>query len=160
LASMVRVALIQSAGRRIEREESLDARDLVTRAYEIMLRPYSEASRQEAQRFYERALEIEPGAIDAGIGVALCLVTNLLDGWSASFQEDGARAELLLQRAIDHDPNHTLAHLIMGQLRRVQGRLRDSRIELERAIALNPNSAVAFRQLGMTQMYLGQPETA
>src|SRR5262249_16671887 len=41
-----------------------------------------------------------------------------------------------------------------------QGRLAESRIELETTIALDRNHADAFRQLGHTLMYLGEPEAA
>jgi Flp pilus assembly protein TadD len=45
-------------------------------------------------------------------------------------------------------------------LRRVQNRLNESRIELESAIALDPNNARALQQLGLTLMWLGQPDAA
>ena len=48
----------------------------------------------------------------------------------------------------------------MGHLRRSQNRLTESRIELETAIALDSNDARALFQLGMTLMYVGQPEAA
>jgi len=48
----------------------------------------------------------------------------------------------------------------MGLIRRRQGRLPDSKIELEAAIALDPNQASGHRQLGITLMFLGQPEAA
>ena len=48
----------------------------------------------------------------------------------------------------------------MGMLRRVQGRLSDSRIELEIAIALAPNNIHAIGQLGITLTFLGHPEAA
>jgi adenylate cyclase len=53
-----------------------------------------------------------------------------------------------------------MAHFAMGVLRRVQNRLSDSKIELETAIALDRNNARASQQLGLTLMWLGQPETA
>jgi tetratricopeptide (TPR) repeat protein len=48
----------------------------------------------------------------------------------------------------------------MGHLRRSQNRLIEARTELETAIALDRNNARAFFQLGITLMYLGQPEAA
>jgi Flp pilus assembly protein TadD len=48
----------------------------------------------------------------------------------------------------------------MGSLRRLQGRLIDARIELEIAVALAPNSPVAYNQLGATLVFLGQPDAA
>jgi len=48
----------------------------------------------------------------------------------------------------------------MGLIRRWQGRLSDSKIELEAAIAPDPNQASGHRQLGVTLMFLGQPKAA
>ena len=48
----------------------------------------------------------------------------------------------------------------MEYLRRLQSRLSESRIELEKAIALDRNSAGAMLQLGYTLLNLGEPETA
>jgi adenylate cyclase len=45
-------------------------------------------------------------------------------------------------------------------LRRVQNRLPESRIEWERAIELDPNNAIAYGQLGVTLIYLGDPAAA
>ena len=53
-----------------------------------------------------------------------------------------------------------MARLAIGMLRRIQNRLAFSRVELETAIALDRNNARAFRQLGQTMMFLGQPEAA
>jgi adenylate cyclase len=49
---------------------------------------------------------------------------------------------------------------VLGRLRRLQNRLVESKIELEKAIALDRNNATAIRQLGITLLYLGQPEAA
>jgi adenylate cyclase len=45
-------------------------------------------------------------------------------------------------------------------VRREQNRLSDSKIELEAAVAFDRNNARAFQQLGLTLMWLGEPETA
>jgi adenylate cyclase len=48
----------------------------------------------------------------------------------------------------------------MGLLRRLQNRHSESRVELEIAIALDPNNSFAVRQMGQTLMFLGHPEAA
>src|SRR5262252_10903705 len=66
----------------------------------------------------------------------------------------------MLREALEREMNDSMAHFAMGVLRRVQNRLNDSQIELETAIALDRNNARAFQQLGLTLMWLGQPDTA
>ena len=71
----------------------------------------------------EQALEIDPGSVDARIGVAAILVVTLANGWSNSVQQDQARAELLLLEAVEGDPRRSMAHFALGILRRFQNRL-------------------------------------
>ena len=52
------------------------------------------------------------------------------------------------------------AYNVYGTLRRLQGRLEKSRIELEMAVERAPRYALALGQLGMTHLYRGQPEDA
>jgi tetratricopeptide (TPR) repeat protein len=48
----------------------------------------------------------------------------------------------------------------MAMVRRSQGRLIESRMEFEAAIALDRNNARAYFNLGQTLLFLGQPEVA
>jgi adenylate cyclase len=162
LARTFNLELMKDAGRRIEQEKAVDpnARDLIMRGWAWYYRPRSTTTVQEAQRAFELALEIEPGSVDARIGVAAILVVSLANGWSSSVQQDQARAELLFLEAVERDPNRSMAHFALGILRRFQNRLTESRIEQEAAIALDHNNARAFHQLGLTMMFLGQPEAA
>jgi tetratricopeptide (TPR) repeat protein len=97
--------------------------------------------------------------MSAKIGIALALASNFWYGWSLSFQQDEARAEQLLLEVFAVDPSDITARITMGILRRVQGRLDESKIELESVPALDRNVA-GLRQLGATLVYLGQPEAA
>jgi TolB-like protein/class 3 adenylate cyclase/Tfp pilus assembly protein PilF len=162
LARTLDIELVKDAGRRIEREAAVDpdARDLVMRGWALYNRLASAATREEAQRAFEQALEIDPGSIDARIGIATMLIHLISDGWSRSVKGDTARAERLLLEALDRDANRSTAHYAMGYLRRCQNRMTEARIELETAIALNRNDARAFNQLGLVLMYLGQPDAA
>ena len=58
------------------------------------------------------------------------------------------RAEQLLLEALERDPNSSLAHEVMGMLRRFQNRLTESRIELETAVALDRNAMGTAREDG------------
>jgi adenylate cyclase len=161
LAGTLNIELGKDVGRRIDHERAADsgARDLVMRGNALRLRPFSVASRQEALRAFERALQIDPESTDAKIGVAGLLVANLQDGWSSNVQDE-ARAEQLLLEALERDGNSARAHERIGVLRLRQNRLAEAKIELETAIALDRNHRSAFFQLGATLNALGQPEAA
>ena len=160
LARTLNIELIVAAGRRIEQEKAVDsdARDLVMRGWAWWYRPASVANRQEAQRVFERALEIDPGSVSAKIGLGVVLARKIVNGWSSSAEQDKARAEQLLLEALERDVNSSWAHTAMGLLRRSQNRLSEARMEFETAIALDRNNAWAVFQLGPALMFLGQPE--
>jgi len=162
LARAINLKLVEAESRRIERESALDPdpHDLLIRGWAMLGRPVSAATMQEALRVFERVLEIDPGSVDAKVGVAYTLCCTIADGWSTSVQKDKARAEQLLLEAIECDASSFRARQALGLLRRLQNRLDESRIELETAIALAPNYAPAFCQLGMTLICLGQPDAA
>jgi TolB-like protein/Tfp pilus assembly protein PilF len=159
LARTLNLQLVQAVGRRLEQERSTDpdARDLVMRGSAIFQRAPGLANRKEAQGDFERALAIDPNLVDAKIGLATVLVVNLSNGDSEAPQADEAQAEALLTDALRQDPNRSQLHGVVALLRRLQNRLPESRIEWERAIALDPNNSIAYGQLGVTLLYLGEP---
>lgn len=121
---------------------------------------FPSAARQQARQAFEYALDLDPQLIDAMIGLGLILVKTLNDGWSEAIQEDEALAEKLLLTALERDANRPMARVAMGILRRFQNRLSDARSELEMAIALDGNNGDALRQLAITLLFLGEPESA
>jgi adenylate cyclase len=134
--------------------------DLVIYGEALLNRPISVKNRHDALMCFEEALARDPDAAAAKLGIAFVLVGNLGHLWSQSTDTDEARTEQLLVDVIatkDHVPE---AHFCMGILRRQQGRLRDSRAELEITIGMLPHYISAFGQLGITLSSLGQPEAA
>ena len=81
LARTLNVELVQDAARRIEREAAVDpdARDLVMRGWALYHRLRSPATLRPAQRAFEHALEIDPGSVDARIGIATIMAQNMND---------------------------------------------------------------------------------
>ena len=160
LAQTLNLELVRDAANRVQQEKAIhpEARDFVVRGWAVQTKPASPSTRQEAQSLFERALEIGPRSLDAKIGIARALTSNVADGWSDSVQQDLVRAEEFLREVLEADANSAPAHEEMGRIRRLQNRLPESRIELETAVALDRNSVFALRQLGQTLMWLGQPE--
>ena len=155
LARTLNVELVEASVRRIEQERAVDpdARDLVTRGWALSNRMASAETQTDAQRAFERALEIDPESVDARIGLAEVLV-SAYEG-SSSFDQNVTRAERLVFEALERDPRRSRAQFAMGLIRRRQGRLSDSKIEFEAAIALDSNQTSGHRQLGITLMFLG-----
>ncbi len=96
----------------------------------------------------------------AVVGLALVLAANTLEGWSTAPDEDRARADALLRRALDLEPHRAATHFVLGVLRRSQGRLEEAAEALRAAVTLDRNYARAYLQLGQTLMFMGRPEEA
>ena len=168
LAYTLNIELLSDASCRIEQEKTVDpdARDLVMRGWAWWYRAASVAAEEEALRAFERALEIDQRSTDARIGIARVLVARHTTGWSnRSFQQDTtlqdlARIERMLFESIESNPRQSMAYAILGTLRRMQVRLAKSRIALEKAITLDPNSELGNKQLAWTLLFLAEPDAA
>jgi TolB-like protein/Flp pilus assembly protein TadD len=161
LAWTLNLKLVETAGNRTNREGAPDpdARDLAMRGWAWLYRRFTPETQERAKQAFEQALSLDSRLTSAKVGLARVLLSQTATDWSSSLQEDQTRAEQLLDDAIESDPNSS-AHTVKGFLRRTQNRLAEARAEFETALALDPNNADAFRQLGAVELFSGQPDTA
>ena len=162
LARSLNLELIKDLDRRMDATGTTDpdARDLIMRGYALWYRPRATRNNVEAIRIFERALEIDPRSLDARVGIAKILVSNVTQAWTDTAEQDIARAEDLLLQVLEQDAGCALAHSTMGMVRREQNRLDESRFEFETAIAFDPNGTYAHIQLGWTLVWLSEIEAA
>jgi adenylate cyclase len=152
--------LVEAAGRQIEQETNPDARDLVMRGWAWFFRPVSMANLEEALRAFEQALELNPGSVDARVGIASVLLTKRAAGFTKAAQQETDRAAELLTDALERDGNHARALTMMGWVRAHQNRGVEGRIALEKAVTLDRNYTGAMVQLGFTLINQGEAEAA
>jgi len=78
LARTLNLELVEASVRRSEQERAADpdARDLVMRGWALSNRMASAATREEARRAFERALDIDPESVDARIGLGEVLISG------------------------------------------------------------------------------------
>jgi adenylate cyclase len=159
LASALHLELVEAVGRRIEQEQAanLDARDFCMRGWAWHHRPVSATQLQEAERAFEQALVLDPGSADAKAGIALVMLNAGVVGVRT---RDLGRCERLLNEALERDAHHARSLIAMGWVRQLQERFLESRILLEKAIALDRNSAGAQVRLGFTLQDMGECEPA
>jgi len=139
LARTLNRELIAAAGRRIEQEHRADpdAQDWAMRGWALFHRPPSRENRQAARGFFERALEIDGRSSDAMTGLAQTLADDIAVGWSTSPDEDKARAEPLIQQALDLDPNFINAFWWQGMSYAGKRDFPKSIAGLTRAVGMN-----------------------
>jgi tetratricopeptide (TPR) repeat protein len=142
-----------------ERPESGEVMDLVLRGKAALNRPSSPATMLEARGFFEQVLEAQPGDADGLAGVATTLVFEFINGY---YEDDGderlRRAERLLDRALALEPHHLLALKAKTALRRAQGRFDDAIAAAQAVIAENPGEPWAYKEIGLSMLYLGRPQ--
>jgi TolB-like protein/class 3 adenylate cyclase len=114
----------------------------------------------EALDFFERALALDPQAVEAQIWLALMLANRALDFASGFFHYDAPdvdlqRADELVAQALAVSPNSPWAHYVKGQVLRAQLRFEDAGIEYETAIAFDRNLANAYAWLGRCNLLIG-----
>jgi tetratricopeptide (TPR) repeat protein len=111
-----------------------------------------------ARGFFERALALDPGNVEALVGIAN------VDARSGSYFMSDQRARLLaeaeaaLTKVLSLAPNHAMAHCLLGIVEIFSNRAEQGIAECERALALDRNLAVAHAQIGFAKYVTGRGE--
>jgi tetratricopeptide (TPR) repeat protein len=112
----------------------------------------------EARKLFGRALMLDPGNVEAMVGMALTSVrlaaTHTRDDRAASLAE----AEALATRALSLAPEMALAHLCLGCVQIYTNRAAQGISECERALALDRNLADAHAHIGLAKYFTGHAE--
>jgi TolB-like protein/DNA-binding winged helix-turn-helix (wHTH) protein/Tfp pilus assembly protein PilF len=110
----------------------------------------TKAGMQQAIRYFQEAIAIDPNYALAYAGLADCY--NLLDDWGQTAPRDSfPRARAAAEKAIALDDSLAEAHVSLAMVRGAYDwDWNGSEQEFRRAIALNPNYATAHQWYGMT----------
>jgi TolB-like protein/Tfp pilus assembly protein PilF len=162
LGRALSVQVLEAGVRQSTRDKpNPDADDFVMRGWAFYQRLRSSANLDTAQRAFEQALSLDPSSAAAQIGLAMVLteyigvgLDHIVEGVGISREQDIARSERLLAGALESAPDHAMGHAALGRLHRLQNRLADARIELEKAIELDRNNVFATLHLGITLLHL------
>jgi len=144
-----------------ERPDSAELIDLVMRGKAVLNLPSSPTTMIEARGLFEQALKVEPTSVDGLAGVGTTLVFEFLNGYyETGGNERLGKAEQLLNRALAIEPRHLMALKANAALRRAQGRFDDAIVAAEAVIMENPGEPWAYKEIGLSTLYLGKPEQA
>jgi TolB-like protein len=139
--------------------EDLGAYDLMLRG-RALLRNVERQVNFSARSLFEAALAIDPGYVDAHVGLAMTDVNDVKYGWTEWPADALERAMAHVDRAVASDGANPHAHAVRAELWRLNGDLEDARRASDRAIALNPNSALGHATRGGVLVYAGMLEPA
>ncbi|MGB6539878.1 MAG: adenylate/guanylate cyclase domain-containing protein [Xanthobacteraceae bacterium] len=158
LANQLGVQLMVAEARRAERAPHPDSMDLYFQGVACLNKGRIAAYLEQARGFFERALALDPGNIEALVGTAqvdASMTTNFMtDDPAPRF----ASAEAALIKALSVAPNNAQAHLWMGVVQNFTNRAAQGVAECERALALDSNLANAHAQIGLAKLIIGRGE--
>jgi TolB-like protein len=156
LANTLSCQLIEIEARRAERTLHPHAMDLYFQGKALANKGATPEYRTQARGFFERSLVLDPGNIDALVGIA---AVDAASAASHMVDDRGARfvaAEAILIKALSLAPQHAQAHLWLGNVRLFTNRVEQGISECERALALNPNLAEAHNSIGFAKALIGR----
>jgi len=136
--------------------ESLDA----WAAYQRGLWHLSKANSEDdtiAQNFFRRAIDLDPTFAPGYSALALAQLQAAAIYQKLSLAEAQSSAEALARRAVSLDGADAEARSCLGWALQARGELDGALVEIERALAMSPNLAVAHWQRGATLIFSGQP---
>jgi TolB-like protein/Tfp pilus assembly protein PilF len=137
---------------------SLDAWEAHHRGLWHMYR-FNKSDNEQARHFFETALRLDPTFARAYSGLSFTHWQNAFQGWAERGPEMerayAAAAEGLM--ADDRDP---AVHWAMGRALWLRGRQEQSIAELEQAVELSPNFALAHYTLGFVRAQSGDAQAA
>ena len=132
-------------------------------AYDLMLRAIpaiyrlDQTSFRGAGRLLEQSLELDPSSAACHSWLAHWYLLLIGQGWAPDAAEASRHADQLAQRAVVLDPGDARGFTVAGHVRAFLHRQAKEALSLhERAIALNPNLALAWCYAGLAHSYLGQ----
>jgi TolB-like protein/Flp pilus assembly protein TadD len=151
---------VEVAGRdRVERlsPTALRAYDLILRAKSLTLK-YTRTNNAQALTCAERAAELDPASAPAHAHSAWCHFYNYLASWTADRTNALAKAYELAQRAVELDETDSFTHVMLGIMHIFRREYEEARLEITKAIDLNPNDPVARRYYAMFLAATGKAE--
>ena len=138
---------------------ALKAYDLVLRAKALML-TYTKANNEQARVCAENAVALDPSNARAYAQLAWCQWLNCMACWTEDREEALAKAYEFAQRAVDLDESDSFTRWQLGLVHLFRREYDEARLELEKAIEMNPNDSEARGIYGLFLSAVGKADVA
>jgi adenylate cyclase len=146
---------IDSALRRAPKD--MNAYDHMLRAYGLLLR-FNRANNEESIREAQAALDLDPGYARAHMVLAWAHLYSVWSAWTDDIEQAIERGYEAAKKAVAADRNDFFGHAALGFAELCMHRNDHALSALDRAGALNPNSADVHAVRGTVLNFLGRPE--
>ncbi len=111
-----------------------------------------------AQNFFRQAIDLDPTFAAGYSALALAQLQAAAVYQKLSLLEAQSSAEALARRAVGLDGADAEARSCLGWALQARGEREGALVEIERALAMSPNLAVAHWQRGATLIFSGRPK--
>jgi len=161
IAGALAIRVTESEQRRVfaKPTESLEAYDLVLRARPAFQRP-TRANNVEARALLRRAIQLDPNYAAAYAALAETYHVAVSWGWAESPTVFLIRAEEMANKALSLNDADVRARIVLGRIHIFYKRYELAKVEMDRAIAVNPSDAHGLAGRGNVLMWLGQTDAA
>jgi TolB-like protein len=141
--------------------DNLEAYDLYLRGVDSWFRAVYETKKEaneQARQLLERAVALDSAYAEAYWRLGYSYILDLQRFWSQDPGQSVERAGELAQRVTALDDSLSGGHTLLSWVSLYKRQYDRAIVEVERAIALDPNNDVAYSQLANILVYAGRPE--
>jgi adenylate cyclase len=118
-------------------------------------------SAEDTLALFRRAIESDPGFAPPYALAAQCYVYRVSQGVSPDVAEEAAEGARVARAAIEREPNDpTVLALAAHALGHLTNEYDNALTLMDRALALHPNSAMAWQLAGWMRVWVGEPAAA
>jgi adenylate cyclase len=157
LEPTILAAEIQRARRK--RPGNLDGYDLFLRALPLAW-SCTRTGNSEALLLLNKSVALDPDYAPAHALASWCHGQQLVYHWAEEIEEPKQAALNLARRAVELDQDDPMVLAMLGAAESVVGHLESAHMHLQRALALDPNSAWAWNRSGWAKNYLAIQDAA
>jgi TolB-like protein/class 3 adenylate cyclase/TPR repeat protein len=158
LAGALNAQLVAAEARRAEQAPNPDSMDLYFQGLTWLNKGLTPDNLAQARSFFDRALSVDPGNVDALVGSAVADVREGANSFVTDPSAAFAAAEAKLTKALSSVPDHARGHMWLGLVDIWTKRAAQGIAECEHALALDRNLAHAHSIIGRGKVFVGRAE--
>jgi adenylate cyclase len=137
---------------------NIDAYDCALRGRALLLgNPKNRETFEQSKACFLRAIELDPNYAQAYAGLGFAYMFDYQNRWSDDPDSSLPLAKRYAEQAVEKNPKEPLARVVAALAATFDRDLDRAKSEVDIALSLNPNFAMAYNVLGGIRSYSGQP---